>query len=140
MVSFFYFLFFNIFFLQSGERSQFELIFIQSVFLAHESRVDCGSNAIPVHHITAISAKLHNWLIREAEETFENNIRSHIKKAIGNGDPMKRVNYQISVYPPHENRKIERERNRHQISGGVRNLDKTKDGTNKMRDMSKRPN
>ena len=37
------------------------------------------------------------------------------RKAIGYGDPMQRVNYQISLYPPHENRKIEkRVRKRHQ--------------------------
>ena len=30
----------------------------------------------PVHPITAGSAKLPDWLIRETEETLENNIRS----------------------------------------------------------------
>ena len=30
------------------------------------------------------------------------------RKAIGYGDSMQRVNYQISLYSPHENRKIER--------------------------------
>ena len=47
-----------------------------------------------------------------------------------------------SLYPPHENRKIEGGvRERHQkISGEVVNLDKTKDGTNKIKNMSKRPN
>ena len=39
-------------------------------------RVDRGSNAIPVHPITAGSAELPDWLIREAEETLEINIRS----------------------------------------------------------------
>ena len=55
---------------------------------------------------------------------------------------MKRVNYQISLYPWHENRKIERRvRKRHQeISREIGNLERTKDGSNKMRDMSKRPN
>ena len=43
--------------------------------VAHESRVDGGSNAIPVHLITAGSAKPPDWLIKEAEETIENNIR-----------------------------------------------------------------
>ena len=38
-------------------------------------RVDCESNTIPVHPITAGSAKLPDWLIREAEEFLENNIR-----------------------------------------------------------------
>ena len=38
-------------------------------------RVDRGSNAIPVHPIIAGSAKLPDWLSREAEETLENNIR-----------------------------------------------------------------
>ena len=83
-------------------------------------RVDRGSNAIPEHPITAGSAKLPDLLIREAEETMENNIR----KAIGNGDPMQRVNYQISLYPPHEERKVERRvRKIHQeLSGEVGNL------------------
>ena len=54
---------------------------------------------------------------------------------------MQRVNYQISLYPPHENRKIERVRKIHQqISGEVGNLEIKKDSTNKMRDMSKRHN
>ena len=43
-------------------------------------RVDCESNAIPVHLITAGSAKLPDWLIRETEETLENNIRGPQKK------------------------------------------------------------
>ena len=78
-------------------------------------RVDSEINAFPVHSITAGSAKLPDWLITEAEETLENNIRGPIRKAIGNGAPMQRVNYQISLYSPHENRKIERrERKRHQ--------------------------
>ena len=55
---------------------------------------------------------------------------------------MQRVIYQISLHPPHENEKIERRvGNRHQqISGEVGNLERTKDVTNKMRDMSKRSN
>ena len=55
---------------------------------------------------------------------------------------MQRVKYQISLYPQLENRKIERTvRKRHQkISLEVGNLERTKDGTNKMKDMSKRPN
>ena len=53
---------------------------------------------------------------------------------------MQRVNYQFSLYPPLENRKIERVRKRHQKICGVGNLERTKDGTNKVRDMSKRPN
>ena len=70
---------------------------------------------------------------------MKNNIRSPTRKAIGNWDLMQRV--QISLHPPHENRKIERRaRKRHQkISGEVGNLEITKDGTNKM-NMSKRPN
>ena len=39
------------------------------------SIVACESNATPVHPNTAGSAKLQDWLIREAEETLENNIR-----------------------------------------------------------------
>ena len=31
-------------------------------------RVDCGSNATPVHSTTAGSAKLPGWPIREAED------------------------------------------------------------------------
>ena len=38
-------------------------------------RVDRESNAIPVHPINAGSAKLPDWLNREAEETLENKIR-----------------------------------------------------------------
>ena len=62
-------------------------------------RVDYESNATPVHPITAGSAKLPDWLIREAEETLENNIRGPTTKAIG---------YTISLHPQHENSKIER--------------------------------
>ena len=43
--------------------------------VALESRVDRGSNAIPVHPITSGSLKLPVWFIREAEETLENKIR-----------------------------------------------------------------
>ena len=54
-------------------------------------------------------------------------------------DPMQRDNYQISLYRPYENRKFE-VRERHQkISEEVKNLERTKDGTNKMRDMTKKP-
>ena len=54
---------------------------------------------------------------------------------------MQRDKYQISLYPLHENRKIERRvGKRHQeIKGEVGNLERTNDGANKMRDMSKRP-
>ena len=38
-------------------------------------RVDCESNATPMHPIAASSAKLPDWLIWEAEKTLENNIR-----------------------------------------------------------------
>ena len=50
--------------------------------------------------------------------------------------------YDIKVTIFFENRNIEiRVRKRHQkISGEVGNLERTKVGTNKMRDMSKRPN
>ena len=66
---------------------------------------------------------------RETERTLENNIRGPTRKAIGDGDPM------------HENRKIERRvRKRHQEISEVENLERTKNGTNKMRDMSIRPN
>ena len=30
-------------------------------------------------------------------------IRGAIRKAMGNGDPMQKINYQISLYPPHAN-------------------------------------
>ena len=43
--------------------------------VAHESRVDRRGNAIPVHPITGNSAKLPDWLIREAEEPMKNNIK-----------------------------------------------------------------
>ena len=43
--------------------------------VAHESKADSVSNAIPVHPITAGSAKLSDWLIREAEKTYEKNLR-----------------------------------------------------------------
>ena len=53
---------------------------------------------------------------------------------------MLRVNYQISLYPQHENKQIERRvRKRHQQISEVGNLERTKNGTNKIRDMSKRP-
>ena len=42
--------------------------------VTHQS-VDHGSNAIHVNPITASSVKLPDWLIRQAEETLENNIR-----------------------------------------------------------------
>ena len=42
--------------------------------VAHHS-VDHGRYATPVHPITAGSAKLPDWLIKEAEETSGNNIR-----------------------------------------------------------------
>ena len=81
--------------------------------VAHES-VDRRSNAIPVHSITAGTAKLPDWQIMEAEGTLGNNIRGPTRRAIGDGDPMRRVNFQIRLYPPHENRKIERRlRGRH---------------------------
>ena len=48
--------------------------------VAHESRVDRESNPVPVHPITTGSAKLPDWLIKEAEETLENNIRDPQKK------------------------------------------------------------
>ena len=59
---------------------------------------------------------------------MENNIRGPQEKAIGYGDSMQRVNYQISLYSPYENKKIERRvRKRHQkISGEVGNLERTK--------------
>ena len=47
------------------------------------SNVACSyvdkSNTIPVHPITAGSEKLQDLLIREAEETLENNIRARKK-------------------------------------------------------------
>ena len=55
---------------------------------------------------------------------------------------MQRVNYQDSLYPLHENRRIGirvRKINL-KITRKVGNLERTKDGTNNMRDMYKRPN
>ena len=46
-----------------------------SVHYGPPVRVDRGSYAIPVHPITAASAKLPDSLIMEAEETLENNIK-----------------------------------------------------------------
>ena len=47
---------------------------------------------------------------------------------------MPRVNYQISLYPPHENRNIERKQEKkHQEISGAENLERKKDGTNKRR-------
>ena len=40
--------------------------------VAHQS-ADQENNAIPLHLITAGSAKLPDWLIKEAEETLKNN-------------------------------------------------------------------
>ena len=72
---------------------------------------------------------------------MENNKKAHKK---GNRKRGSHANGQIphSLYPPHENINMERRlRERHQkISGEVGDLEKTKDGTNKMRDMSERPN
>ena len=42
--------------------------------------VDRESNAISVHPIIAGSTKLPDWLIREAKETLENNIRAPQEK------------------------------------------------------------
>ena len=50
------------------------------------------SSTIPVPPITAGSAKLPGWLIREAVRPWK-----IIRKAIGNGDPMQRVNYTFIV-------------------------------------------
>ena len=44
------------------------------------SQVDRESNAIPVHPITAGSVKLPDWLVREAEESLEYNVRGPHKK------------------------------------------------------------
>ena len=49
----------------------------------------------PCTSLTAGSAKLQDWLIREAVRPWINNKRGSIRNAIGNGDPMKRVNYLI---------------------------------------------
>ena len=51
---------------------------------------------------------------------------------------MQRVKYQIALYPSQEKRKNARKI--HQEISGVGNLEITKDGTNKMREMSKRLN
>ena len=52
-------------------------------------RVDRGSNEIPVHSIIAGSAKLSDWLIREAEETLENNIMGPQESQWDTGNPYK---------------------------------------------------
>ena len=99
------------------------------------------SNAIPVHPITAGSAKLPGWPIREAIRPWKI-IRGPIRKTKGNEDPMQRVNYLIHcTLRMRTERRKGRVRERHQkISGEVGNMERTKDGTNKMRDMSERPN
>ena len=62
------------------------------------------------------------------------------RKEIGNGDPMQSVNYQISLYPPLEDRKIER-RVRKTYTDQLRSRKSgKKEGTSKMRNMSNRPN
>ena len=53
---------------------------------------------------------------------------------------MRMVNYQISLDPPYENRKDKRRARKRQINGEVGNIERTKDGTNRMKDMSKMPN
>ena len=62
---------------------------------------------------------------------MENDIRGPQEMQLEMG-----IQVKISLYPPDENRKIER-RVRKNISGEVGNVERTKDGTNKMRDMSK---
>ena len=87
---------------------------------------------------------MQNCLISNYEDGRDlgKKYKERLREAIGNGGPMQRVNYQISLHPPQENRNIERRvREKHQkISGEIVNLEGTKDVTNKMRDMSKRPN
>ena len=60
-----------------------------SVHCSSWAGVDRDSNAIPVHPITAGSAKLPDSLIKEAEETLYNN------EPIRKGDPMQRVNSMV---------------------------------------------
>ena len=54
---------------------------------------------------------------------------------------MQMVNYQIYLYPQHEDKRIERiVREIYQKISRIGNLERTKDGTNETRDMSKKPN
>ena len=71
---------------------------------------------------------------------MENNKKDH-KKGNRKRGPHEEGELPHSLYPLHENRKMEGiVRERHQeISGEVGNQERTKDGTNKMRDMSKGP-
>ena len=72
---------------------------------------------------------------------MKNNKRGHKK---GNWKRGSHAEGQLphSLYTPYENRKMKgRMRERHQmISGEVGNLERTIDGTNEIRDMSKKPN
>ena len=52
-------------------------------------RVDRGSNAIPVHSITAGSANFPDWQIRKAEEILENNIKGPQERQQETGIPCK---------------------------------------------------
>ena len=51
---------------------------------------------------------LPDRLIREAEENMENNIRGPQESRLETGIPFQGSTTKISLYPPHENRKIEK--------------------------------
>ena len=103
-------------------------------------RVDCENNAIPVPPIIADSAKLPGYPIRKGVRPWKLIKVAHKKNTMKRGSHAE-GQLPDSLYPPHENSKTEEKiKERHQnISGEVRNLERTVDGTNKMRDMSIRP-
>ena len=91
--------------------------------------------------ITTGSVKLTEWPIREAIRPWKIKRGAHKK---GNRKRRSHAESQQphSLYPPHENRKIEiRVRERHpKLTEKVGSPERTIDGTNKMSDMSKSPN
>ena len=93
-------------------------------------RVDCESNAIQAHLITAGSARLSVRPIKEAVQPWKI-LWGALRKAMETGIPCRG-----SLYSPHENIKMKGKQQ--QINGKVRNLRRMIDGTNKMRNISKR--
>ena len=113
----------------------------EAQFIVAPVKVDCEGNATPTHRITAGSAKLPDWPIRETVKPSKIIGESHKKS---NRKRRSHANGQLphSLYSLHKNRKIEgRVKKRNQkISGEVDNLERMIDGTNKMRNMSKQHN
>ena len=98
------------------------------VYCSLRVRVNCDSNAISVP-TTVCSAKLQDWPIREAVRPRKI-IRGVHKKGYRKWGSHAEGQLPHSLYPQHDNRKIERRvRERYQISE-VGNLEKIKDGMN----------